>query len=124
MVKQTIRLFALPTLLLGLMTGTARSQTYFPFAFTNTLSSSWGGSSLLGIALGPNTSLKGIFMHADHGGVTDQGGIYCDGQIEFTLSDRVASLNEVGTGNTNVLYMTQDLNSSTLTFSSVSNSTP
>jgi hypothetical protein len=102
-------------LVLGLISGTARSQVYsFPLLYTNTLASASGGGSLLGISLGQNTTAQG--------GITFQ----MDGnssQIQLTLSDGITSLNEDDTAFTSTYSLTQDLISSTLTIS-YANSTP
>jgi hypothetical protein len=108
MIKQAL---ILSLLLCGLRTETARSQVYVPFVFTNILASSSGGTNLLGIGLGPNTTVQGVFIST----------LYNEGsQIQFILSDGTNSVIENFHGNFNYI---QDLSNNSLTFSSVS-STP
>ena len=109
MIKKPLNL---SVLLLGLIAGTAHSQVYIPLVFTNTLASSSGSSSLLGVTLGQNTTAQGIITFEIDSQLS---------QIQLSLSDGITSLNEDGSGCS--LSLSQDLGNSTLTLSSVS-STP
>lgn len=102
--------------MIGLIFREAHSQVYsvVPLLFTNTLTSSSGGSSLLGINLGQNTTVQGdIYFELGNNA----------SQIQLTLSDGITSLNEVDSGFSSTYSLTQDLINSTLTISYM-NSTP
>lgn len=112
----TKNFLTLGVLLIGLITREAHSQVYsvLPQLFTNTLASSSGGSTLLGINLGQNTTVQGdIYFELGNNA----------SQIQLTLSDGVHSLNEVDSVFSSTYSLTQDLINSTLTLSYI-NSTP
>jgi len=103
-------------LLIGLTTRQALSQVYsqVPLLFTNNLASSSGGASLLGVALGQNTTVGGGISFVLDDNVS---------QIQLVLSDGITSLNEVDSGYTTAFNLTQDLSNDTLTIST-SGTTP
>jgi len=103
----------LSVLLIGLTTREAQSQVYsqVPLLFTNTLTSSSGGSSLLGISLGPNTTVQGGVGFVLNGN---------SAQIQLKLSDGMTSLNESDSGFTTTYNLTQNVNNNTLTISAAS----
>lgn len=97
--------------MLGLQVGTAYSQAYISFAFTNTLASSSGSASLLGIGLDQNTIVQGVFTCT----------LYNEGsQIQLNLSNGINSVNENTTGFQSGFVYSQDLVNNTLIFSSSS----
>ena len=97
-------------LLIALTASEARGQVYsqVPLLITNTLASSSGGSSLLGISLGPNTTVQGgISFEFDAD----------SSLIQLTLSDGTTSLNEDDAGFTTTYSLTQNSANNTLTIS-------
>lgn len=103
-------------LLIGLINREAHGQVYsqVPLSFSNALASSSGGTSLLGVSLGQNTTVQGGISFVMDGSTS---------QIQLMLSDGVTTINEDDAHFTSTYNLTQDLGGSTLTIGYV-NSTP
>lgn len=103
--------FILSVLLLGLRAEMAHGQIYVSFVFTNTLASSSGSSSLLGIGLGQNTMVQGVFTCT----VGNEGS-----KIELMLSDGINSVSESNSALTPGFSYTQDLVNHSIIFTGTS----
>lgn len=100
----------LAALVIALVAGTAHSQVYLLVSvYTNTLVSSSGGNSLLGVALTQDTTVEGTLYY-----VMDS---QYAAQIQLTLSDGTTSINE--DSGFNPTDVTQDPGNNTLTFSTL-----
>ena len=104
------KIMALSALLFGLTLDTGLSQIEVPLTVANTFAGSSGGSTLLGVNLGPNTTVQGVITAELDAGFQDM-------QIQLTLSDGVNRVTEDNSGYNGTHTLTQDLVASTVTLS-------